>query len=178
MATPERAASTPAPPRPATSIDMFVKIKGAVQGVIKGESNDAKHPGEIIVLWYGWDIVQPYDRSGSGMAAGKRELGVFRFLMQTQSATPKLLSAAASGEPLKEVTFTCRKAGQEQQEFMTWLLTDAIITRVDTGYLAPDEIVPHDYVSLSFRTISLTYKEQKPDGTLGGGITFMDDWKI
>lgn len=162
----------------AAAVDIFVKIKGTKQGVIKGECMDSKHAGEIDAYSYTWDIVQPFDKSGSGMAAGKRQLGIFKFLMDTQSATPKLFSAAATGEVLTEVTVTCRKAGKEQQEYLVWTLTNGIVVRIDTGYIAPGEITPHDQVSLAFRTITMTYKEQKPDGTLGGAITFTDNWLI
>lgn len=111
-------------------------------------------------------------------ATGKRQLGIFRFLMMSQSATPKLLSSACTGEVLSEVTITCRKAGKEQQEFMVWALTNAIVAKVETGYLDSGMLIPHDLASLAFRKIELTYKEQKPDGTLGGGIVFVDDWNI
>jgi type VI secretion system secreted protein Hcp len=162
----------------ASGIDMFVKIKGTHQGVISGESNDSKHKQEIVALSYSWDIAQSIDKAGSGLATGKRQLGMFKFQMVSQSATPKLLAAAATGEILSEVTITCRKAGKEQQEFMVWKLTNAIVAKVETGYLEPTQVIPHDTITLAFRKIELTYKEQKPDGTLGGGIMFVDDWNI
>ena len=160
-----------------SGVDIFVKIKGKHQGVIKGESMDSKHGGEIDVYSYTWDVVQPTDKSGSGLAAGKRVFGVFTFLMDTQSATPKLFTAATTGEVL-EATFTCRKAGQEQQEYLIWTLTNGMITRIDTGYLVPGKITPHDQVSMTFRTITMTYREQQAAGGLGGGITFTDNWVI
>ncbi len=160
------------------AVDIFVKIKGTKQGVIKGESMDSKHAGEIDAYSYTWDIVQPTDKGGSGLASGKRQLGVFKFLMDTQSATPKLFSAAASGEVLTEVTVTCRKAGKDQQEYLVWTLTNGMITRIDTGYLGHGDVTPHDQVSMTFRTITMTYKEQQASGTLGGAITFTDAWQI
>lgn len=163
---------------PNAAIDIFVKIKGAVQGVIKGESFDAGHKDEIVAHSYNWDVTQPYDKSHSGLAAGKRQLGVFKFVMTTQSATPKLLQAACTGEVLSTVTFTCRKAGGKQQEYMVWTLTNALVVKLETGYLTPGEVAPYDQVSLTFRAINLTYKTQNADGTLGGGIMFEDDWQI
>ena len=162
----------------ATTIDMFVKIKATSQGLIRGESNAIGHVGEIIALNYQWDLIQPIDRTGSGLASGKRVFGLFRFLMSTQVATPKLLQAASEGEVLSEVTLTCRKAGKDQQEFMIWKFRNALIAKIETGFLSPEMLIPHDEVSLSFRIIDLSYKEQLPDGTLGGGVSYADMFNI
>jgi type VI secretion system secreted protein Hcp len=158
-----------------TNVDMFMKITGNAQGVIKGESYDSKHLGEIEVESYSWDIVQPYDKTGSGLATGKRQLGLFTFSMRSQVATPKLMQACCTGEHLKTAVFTCRKAGGQQQEYMKWTLTNAMVVNLKTGCVGGIDLLPHDQISLTFRKIEVDYKEQKADGTLGGGIMFMDD---
>ncbi|HWC96987.1 MAG TPA: type VI secretion system tube protein TssD [Candidatus Sulfopaludibacter sp.] len=157
------------------SVDIFVKIKGKKQGVIRGESVDKTHPNEIQALSYTWDITQPFDMSGSGLASGKRQFGQFKFLMTSQTATPLLLNAISGGEVL-EVTVTCRKAGQDQQEYMVWLLKEAMIHKINTGYILAGEIVPHDEIVIVFRNITLTYRMQKSEGNLGGDIVYMDQW--
>jgi type VI secretion system secreted protein Hcp len=73
------------------------------------------------------------------------------------------------------VTLTCRKAGKEQQEYLTWKLGTALISKFETFYL-DDDVVPYDRVTFVYRTIEVEYKEQKADGTLGGGYTARDDW--
>lgn len=161
-----------------SNVDMFMKITGYRQGLIRGESADSKHKGEIEVESYSWDMMQPYDKTGTGLATGKREFGKFTFSMRSQVATPLLLNSLSTGEHLKTAVLTCRKAGGHQQEYMTWTMSDAMLVYVKTGFLVGDELVPHDEVSLVFRKIQLDYKEQKADGTLGGGVTFLDDWNI
>jgi len=157
-------------------VDMFLKIVGTSQGKIRGESTDTGHVGEIAIDSYSWEVVQPFDKR-SGLGTGKREHGLFKFVMKTQVATPLLLTACCTGEHLKEVVMTCRKAGKDQQEYMTWTLRDSIITHVQTGYSINDEddIVPTDEISLAFNYIQVEYKQQKPDGTMGGGVVFLDD---
>lgn len=161
-----------------TNVDMFMKITGYIQGVIKGESYDSKHLGEIEVESYSWDIVQPFDKTGSGLAVGKRQLGLFTFSMRSQVATPKLMQASCTGEHLKTAVFTCRKAGGQQQEYMKWTLTNAMVVYLKTGCIVGTDALPHDQVSLTFRKIEVDYKEQKADGTLGGVIVFVDEWII
>jgi type VI secretion system secreted protein Hcp len=159
-----------------SNVDMFMKITGFRQGVIKGESVDTKHPGEIEVESFSWDILQPYDKTGSGLASGKRQLGQFRFSMKSQVATPHLLQACSEGEHLKTAVLTCRKAGGQQQEYMKWTISNAMVATVKTGCVGGEDILPHDEVCLVFRQIQLDYREQKPDGTLGGAVTFLDEW--
>jgi type VI secretion system secreted protein Hcp len=157
-------------------VDMFLKITGNKQGVIKGESSDHKHGGEIDIYSYSWGIIQPVSQHG-GLSTGKREHKQFRFVMRSQSATPQLLQAVSTGEHLKEVVLTCRKAGTQQQEYMKWKLTNAFIAEIKTGYLVPGDIIPHDEVALVFQKVELEYKNQKADGTLGAAIVYMDDFQ-
>ena len=64
----------------------------------------------------------------------------------------------------------CRKAGTEQQEFLTIKMTDLLVSSYQTGGSGHSEIVPTDQVSLNYTKIEWEYKEQKPDGSLGGAV--------
>src|SRR5258708_14646833 len=88
-------------------VDMFIKLTGVRQGWIKGESADHKHKGEIEVMSYTWGVVQGF--SNEGLPTGKRQHMQLKFVMQTQTATPLILSACCTNEVLKEVILTCRK---------------------------------------------------------------------
>jgi type VI secretion system secreted protein Hcp len=158
------------------AVDMFVKITGRKQGVIKGESEDAKHIGEIDAESYHWGVVQGF--STNGLPTGKRQYGKFTFVMRSQIATPKLLSACATNESLTEVLITCRKAGGTQQEYIKWTLTNASVAEVNSGYLFSGQLIPYDEVSLVFQKIQLEYRPQKADGTLGAGVIFSDDMSM
>ena len=96
--------------------------------------------------------------------------------MRTQVATPHLLQAVSTGEVLKTAILTCRKAGGQQQEYMIWTISNAMLVSVKIGCLVGDDLVARDEVSMAFKKIQLDYKEQKPDGTLGGAVSFLDDW--
>ena len=50
--------------------DMFLMVKGAKHGVIKGESQDGQHKGEIEVLSWSWGM-QAKTSLGGGTATGK-----------------------------------------------------------------------------------------------------------
>jgi type VI secretion system secreted protein Hcp len=87
--------------------------------------------------------------------------------MKINKASPKLFLACASGEHIADGLLTCRKAGKEQQEFLTIKFTDLLVSSYQTGGAGQSSVVPTDQISLNFTKIELEYKEQKPDGSLG-----------
>jgi type VI secretion system secreted protein Hcp len=90
--------------------DTFAKI-----GDIKGESQDDKHKDEIELLSWSWGVNQTGTAShGSGAGAGKASFSDFNFTHYVDKASANLMKACATGEHIKEVTVTQRKAGKGQ----------------------------------------------------------------
>lgn len=147
------------------AVDYFLKIDG-----IKGESQDAKHSGEIELESWSWGESNAGSFAHSaGGGAGKVVFQDFHFVMRTNTASPKLFQACASGEHIASATLTCRKAGKEQQEFLIVKFADLLISSFQTGGSAGD-VLPVDQISFNFATIEVDYKEQKADGSLGPNI--------
>ena len=145
-------------------VDYFLKIEG-----IEGESQDAKHKGEIDLLSWSWGEQQAGTHAaGGGGGAGKVQMQDFHFVMTGNKASPKLMLACADGEHIKKATLTCRKAGKDQQEYLKVTLSDLLVSSYQTGGTQSADVLPTDQVSLNFSKIEYEYKEQKPDGTLGG----------
>jgi type VI secretion system secreted protein Hcp len=154
------------------AVDYFLKIDG-----IEGESQDSKHKGEIDVLSWSWGESQSGTHSGQGGGgAGKVSMQDFHFVMTVNKSSPKLMLACANGEHIKQATLTCRKAGKEQQEYLKITFTDLLVSSYQIGGSQGD-VIPTDQVSLNYSTIKFEYKEQKPDGTLGGAINAGYDLK-
>lgn len=147
--------------------DYFLKIQG-----IDGESQDSKHKNEIEIRSWGWGESQAGSfATGGGGGAGKVSMEDFTFHKLVDKASPKLMLACAQGEHIKEALLTCRKAGGEQQEYLTVKFSDILVSSFTTGNLHSEgAILPVDTISLNFAKIEFDYKEQKPDGTLGGSI--------
>ena len=147
------------------AIDYFLKIDG-----ISGESVDAKHKGAIDVEAWSWGETHPASPgAGSGGAAGKVQMQDLNFTAKFSTASPDLILACASGKHFKSAVLTARKAGKEQLEFLTFSLSDVLVSAYQTGGVE-GEVVPADSVSLNFAKIQVEYKPQKPDGSLGGSI--------
>jgi type VI secretion system secreted protein Hcp len=147
-------------------VDYFLKIEG-----VEGESTDDKHKGETeLESWSLGASNAGSFSSGGGGGTGKVAMQDFHFVKKTDKASAKLFTACCTGEHLKTVTLTCRKAGKEQQEFLVIVLTSAIVSSYQTGGAAGSDVIPTDQVSLNFGKIEYKYKEQKPDGSLGGEV--------
>jgi type VI secretion system secreted protein Hcp len=146
--------------------DYFLKLDG-----VEGESQDSKHKSEIDLESWSWGETQSGTHvAGGGGGAGKVSMQDFHFVMRVNKASPKLLLACATGQHIKEGILTCRKAGKEQQEFLKVKFTDLLVSSYQTGGSSNGDVVPLDQISLNFAKIEVEYKEQKPDGTLGGAV--------
>ena len=146
-------------------VDYFLKIDG-----VQGESPDKTHKNEIEIDSFSWGETNSGTAlHGGGMGAGKVQMQDFHFVMKVNKASPSLFLCCANGEHIKSAILTCRKAGKDQQEYLKYTFTDLLVSSYQTGGSASD-VVPCDQISLNFTKAEFEYKEQKPDGTLGGSI--------
>src|SRR5215471_12513623 len=152
------------------AVDYFLKIEGIPQA----ESPDDQYKGSD-----GWIQIESWSFGasqggtmayGGGGGAGKVSMQDFHFVMKVNKASPKLFLACADGEHIKKAVLTCRKAGKEQQEFLKVTMSDLLVSSFQTGGSGQSDIVPTDQISLNYSKIEFEYKEQKPDGTLGGAV--------
>jgi type VI secretion system secreted protein Hcp len=154
------------------AVDYFLKFAG-----IKGESTDAKHKDEIDVESWSWGETNAGTAGrGGGAGAGKVQMQDFHFVMRLNRASADLAKACATGEHIKEAILTARKAGKEQQEYLTFKFYDILVSSYQTGGSEGSE-VPTDSVALNYSKIEFAYKAQKPDGTLGTSLFFKYDLK-
>ncbi len=145
------------------AVDYFLKVEGA-----EGESPDAKHKKEIEVESWSWGESQMgSSHSGGGAGAGKVSFQDFHFVSRIDKSSPALFLKCANGEHTKKAVLVCRKAGKEQQEYLTVTMEDVLVSSFQTGG-SQGSVLPTCQVALNFSKIEFEYKEQKADGTLGG----------
>jgi type VI secretion system secreted protein Hcp len=149
------------------AFDYFLKIDG-----IAGESVDSKHKDEIDVLSWSWGESQPAAAGPGGGAAGKVAMNDLHVSANLSQAGPQLLLACASGKHLKSAVLSGRRGGKAQAEFLTFSLSDVLVTAYQTGGTTAD--APLDSVSLSFSKIEMTYQQQSAKG--GPGATTRAGW--
>jgi type VI secretion system secreted protein Hcp len=147
--------------------DMFLKIAG-----IKGESQDAKHKDEIDVLSWSWGTSTGTGKVKRGKIAPQciQDLELTKYV---DTSSPQLIMLGVLGDTAKEATLTVRKSGgKEQQEYLTFKMTDVTVTSYQTGGSSQSDAPLVDQVVLKFSSIEGEYRPQKPDGSLGTPVVF------
>src|SRR5256885_4223522 len=111
------------------AFDYFLKLDG-----IPGESADAKHKGEIDVLSWSWGESQEIAAApGGGLGAGKVAMTDLHVSANLSKASPQLLLACAAGTHINSAVLTGRKPGKGQTEFLTFSLSDVLVSGYQTG---------------------------------------------
>ena len=156
--------------------DMFLMVKGAKCGLIKGEAQDDVHKGEIEVLSWSWGM-QAKSSLGGGVASGKASVRELKVVKKIDSASTALMSALRSNEPIQKAVLTLRKAGKSQLEFFKVTIEQGRVTSFDVeGGDASGGTDVLENVSFSFNKISVEYVPQGKDGQPMGGTTYTDQW--
>ncbi|HEY6556246.1 MAG TPA: type VI secretion system tube protein Hcp [Polyangiaceae bacterium] len=153
------------------AVDSFLKIEG-----VKGESEDAKHKGEIDVLSWSWGATQAgTTHTGSGGGAGKVSVKDLAVVKYVDRASPTLNNMCFSGSHLKQAVLTVRKAGGEALEYVKITMEDLIVSSVEINGSAGQERLTEN-VNFNFSRVKYDYTPQKADGSGDAAVTF--GWDI
>ena len=148
------------------AVDIFLKIEG-----IEGESKDDKHPKEIEVLSWSWELNQSGTmHHATGGGSGKVTVEDVVVEKWIDSATNGLVAALTSGKHLKKSTLTVRKAGGPAQvEYYKIEMNECIITRVAQGESFDDDERIREKINLNFASVKVIYQPQDNEGKPLGG---------
>jgi type VI secretion system secreted protein Hcp len=157
--------------------DYYLKIDG-----VDCESNSAQFKQHIEINSFSWGEKQAISTHAvGGHGAGKVEMEHFSFSKYVTKASAKLLLACATGEHIKKAVLHCCKAGggttgtAHQQEYLTITLHDILVASFNLGGHEGSSVTEN--CSLAYSKIEFAYKEQKPDGTVGGSSGAIYDLK-
>jgi type VI secretion system secreted protein Hcp len=156
--------------------DMFLMVKGAKHGLIKGEAHDGDHKEEIEVLSWSWGM-QARPSLGGGGASGKATVNDLKIVKKVDSASTALMQALRTNEVIQKAVLTLRKAGDSPLEYLKITIEQGRVTALtveagDSG--GGSELLEH--LSFSFNKITVDYVPQGKDGYAKGGMTYMDQW--
>ncbi len=147
------------------AVDIFLKIDG-----IDGESNDAKHKGEIEIESFSWGASAPGTAGpgGGGGSTGRVTMEDFSFTTPVTRASPKLFLACVERRRIKTALLTVRRSGAQQHDFFKVTMSDVQISGWNQAAGAG---LPMDQVSMNFGKVQIAYTGQRPDGTPGDSVT-------
>jgi type VI secretion system secreted protein Hcp len=156
--------------------DMFLLVKGAKSGLIKGESQDTVHANEIDVVSWSWGM-QARPTLGGGTASGKAVINDLRIVKRVDSASTPLMSALRSNEMITKAVLTLRKAGKSPLEFLKITIEQGRLTglSIEAGSRNASPDLFED-LTFSFNKITVEYVPQGQDGQAKGSTMFTDQW--
>jgi type VI secretion system secreted protein Hcp len=145
------------------AVQYFLKLQG-----VEGESTDAHHRGEIEVEAWSWGETNTVGTSsGGGGGAGRVTMGDLRFTAFLGRASPKLLLACAAGQHIPSAVLAAQRTGPAPADFLTITLSDVAVKAYEVGDAGAADPAPRDRVGLGFGRITMEYRPQNPDGSLG-----------
>jgi type VI secretion system secreted protein Hcp len=155
---------------------MFLMVKGAKHGLIKGESQDDDHKGEIDVVSWSWGM-EGKASLGGGLASGKAAMHDLKIVKRVDSASTALMGALRTNEQIQKAVLTIRKAGNKALEYLKVTIEQGRVMSInlDAGDANGGADVL-ERVSFSFNKIEVEYVPQNKDGRPGGGMSFVDQW--
>jgi type VI secretion system secreted protein Hcp len=162
----------------ATAGDMYLSVRSARAGDIKGESQANGHVDEVVVHGWNWGLSQQVAAAapdgGSGKQAGKRRsLRTLVVVKTLDRATTSLMSVLYANDLVRTAVLSMRKAGGQQDDFFKITLTDARVIELD--YVADEQANVQERVTFAFAHVGFEYKPQAGTGQLGGANTFDAD---
>jgi len=153
--------------------DMFLLVKGAKAGPIKGEAQDDVHGGEIDVVSWSWGLeAAPVYMGGGQRKSNARELKITK---RVDSASTALMSALRHNELITKAVLTVRKAGKTPLEYLIITIENGRVTEVALNTEAEGPQLT-EQVRFSFNKITVEYKGQGKDGQSLGARVFSDQF--
>ena len=156
------------------AFDAFLKF-----GDIKGESQDAKHKEEIEIASFSWGVSQAgvSGGRGGGMGAGKAAFTDFSVVKMVDKASPALFKACATGQHVKEVFVTLRRAGGDQLDYLVYKFSDVMVTNYQASGVPQGGGLPDENISFNFSKVQIDYKMQNEKGQAAGSVSVAYDLK-
>jgi len=141
---------------------------------IPGESTDPNHLGQIDVL--SWSLGLAGANTGQGCAASHSPTGQgasaqdMTVVKRIDKSSPPLMSAAGGNTNLGTVTLAVTKplSNQTDGEYLDYTMTNALVTSVQ--WVGSGDDTPMEQVTFQFQSLTVSYKQENTDGTLGSPI--------
>ena len=164
--------------------DAFLKII-AQSGPILGECTDSKHPNEIPVEAFEFDVHADVVREQ--LRGGQREYDVhpggiaaegLYFVTRVSKATIALWNQMMQGlPPMPKAILSCRRPGRQEEDFLIITMEQVDVARIKTMDTGEDDPTPICLVHLVFDLHRMDYREHKADGSASGKHAAGYDYK-
>lgn len=146
--------------------DYFLHLVDSKTGVVKGESQDSVFSEEIDVVSFNIQVTGPLLDAASASDGGSCTFHEAEFVVMVSAASNTLFTLCCTGEILKTVTLTCRKAGAGKlNPYLQWRFHRAQISDYTVTGSAE---MPTESIKVRYAKVEMAYTKQKGDGSMDG----------
>ena len=153
--------------------DNYLKIEG-----VTGESDDDKHPNEIVVSSWSWGANHSgsaQSQVGKGGGSGRVVVRDLQITKAMDKSSPVIAQSCASHKHFPTATLTSRVQGETPLEYLVLTLSDVVISSYHVnGHEGGGK--PTENVTLSFGKYTTDYTPQNADGS--GGAKVHGGWDV
>lgn len=143
---------------------------------VTGESIDTTFAGAIEIQSFSWSVVNSGSSNvGTGAGVGKASFNDMSFGTMVNKSTPKMILNCALGTKVATAVLHLRKQGDGQQEYLTYTLTDCVVSSVSHGGSGNGEV--SENFSLNYTKFEITYVPQKADQSMDTAVSSGYDMK-
>jgi type VI secretion system secreted protein Hcp len=140
----------------------FLRIDG-----VQGESQDAKHKGEIQIFSWSWAESNP-GAAANGGGTGKPNVSTLNVMTRLSKASPALMQACHAGQRFMTAVLTGAQSSDTAEfDFLTFTLNDVTVESIQESASSEQ---PSESISLAFASFQMQYRQAKSNGA-GGGVT-------
>jgi type VI secretion system secreted protein Hcp len=142
---------------------MAVSIFGKFPSGIKGESKQAGHEEEVVILSLSWGLSRPAALTGNSRQTGVASFSDVTIMKETDAASNDLFVGCAKATAMDEIVITFVKdAGDDQVDYLTYTLSNCLISSYQVSGSSGGG-TPTESISISFTKIKALYKAQDVD---------------
>lgn len=140
---------------------------------VKGEAKDKGYEGQIELYSFSFGASNPSTVGGAGgSGSGKVSISSFNVMKKADTASAGLFKKCCEGKHFDKAEVALCKAsgGDDPLEFIKYEFEEVYVDSIQWSGSSGGDTVPTESVSFSFGKVTVTYKEQKADGTAGEAI--------
>ncbi len=159
-----------------TATTTFLRILDQNGRLIIGGAADRAHRDEIEVRSWGFGVENPatFSSTTSGAGTAKAQARELTFKHGPNPSWPRLFGASAQGVQLQQALLSVSRTGETPAiNYLTYRLEPVRVTKVEDSASGG---APAQAVTLAYGRVTVSYREQSPDGTLAPPIS--DSWNF
>lgn len=135
---------------------------------VEGEALTEGFEKQIELDSFSWAFHNSSTPHGAGRGAGRVEAHGITCTKKVDKASPKLFKAITTGEHFKDAILTALKAGGAKNVAFIKLEFDQLfLVDLNESGSNGDGDIPRESLNFQFGKVTVTYNEQKADGTTG-----------